>query len=315
MRLTAWLLLAGPFVHSPVSAQQKDSSFKNVEYLGGTSMMQEKKKGVLVVSATDVRLVDKKGEPYFVIPLTAVRAVADSTAVKQSKKGASGVGAEGGSLSAIKGLFGKKGPEQQIILSMEKDSVQEKIRFKTHEDGDGRRIAARIRTALGLPDPVAASRPNAGAQEAAQSADTTSAAPLLMIVANPFAAAPADSAAAVEVGSAIRDQVTKFVGDKFQVVTREQMNKALEPYGYPADAILSQSLAVTLAKTLQAPILIAGEMTKGSDGRYTASMRLGGVDDTTATPVTTVQNSGESLADFGRRVADSLKGPQPAPVE
>ncbi len=63
-------------------------------------------------------------------------------------------------------------------------------------------------------------------------------APRLM-VANPFAFAPADSATAVRIGSCGPKEMKDIAGRNFNVVEQSQMNDALKQYGYPVDAILS----------------------------------------------------------------------------
>ena len=88
---------------------------------------------------------------------------------------------------------------------------------------------------------------------------TVTAAPRLM-VANPFANAPADSANAVRIGSAAREQMKEVVGRNFTVVEQAQMNDALKQYGYPVDAILSPPLATTLAKNIQARVIMSGTL-------------------------------------------------------
>ena len=135
---------------------------------------------------------------------------------------------------------------------------------------------------------------------------TATLAPRFM-VANPFVFAPADSAPAVTIGSAIREEMKDVVGRDFQVVEQQQMNDALTQYGYPKDAILSPALATTLAKNIQARFLIASTMSKGKDARYTVTARLLGVNDDAGNVVTLAQNPGESPQAFGKRVAEALE--------
>src|SRR5918995_3793538 len=107
---------------------------------------------------------------------------------------------------------------------------------------------------------------------------TVTAGPRLM-VANPFANAPADSANAVRIGSAARGEMKDVVGRNFTVVEQSQMNDALKQYGYPVDAILSPPLATTLAKNIQARVLVTGTMAKADGGRTAVMARLIGVND------------------------------------
>src|SRR6478736_9828703 len=75
-------------------------------------------------------------------------------------------------------------------------------------------------------------------------------APRLM-VATPYTDRAADSAAAVTIGNAMRTKFTRVVGASYNVLTREQMNKALGELSYPADAILNRESARRLSAALQ----------------------------------------------------------------
>jgi tetratricopeptide (TPR) repeat protein len=130
-------------------------------------------------------------------------------------------------------------------------------------------------------------------------------APRLM-VANPFAYAPGDSAIAVRIGSAMRQEMKDIAGRNFSVVEQAQMNDALKQYGYPTDAILSPPLAATLAKNIQARVLVTGTLAKSDGDRPAVSARLIGVNDDAGNVVTLTQQQGQSLDDFGKRLARAL---------
>lgn len=134
---------------------------------------------------------------------------------------------------------------------------------------------------------------------------TVTNAPRLM-VANPFAFAPADSANAVRIGTAMREEMKDIVGRNFTVVEQTQMNDALKQYGYPIDAILSPPLATTLAKNIQARVLVTGTVAKGEGGRTAVTARLIGVNDDAGNVVTLAQAPGQSLGDFGKKLARAL---------
>jgi tetratricopeptide (TPR) repeat protein len=127
------------------------------------------------------------------------------------------------------------------------------------------------------------------------------------MVANPFAFAGADSATAVKIGTALREEMKDAVGRDYQVVEQSQMNDALQQYGYPIDAILSPTLATTLAKNIQARYLISSTLNKGEGGRYVVTARVVGVNDDAGTVVTLVQNAGETPEALGKRLADALE--------
>jgi tetratricopeptide (TPR) repeat protein len=135
---------------------------------------------------------------------------------------------------------------------------------------------------------------------------TVNVAPRLM-VANPFAFASADSASAVKIGSAVREQMKGIVGRNFNVVEQTQMNDALKQYGYPVDAILSPPLATTLAKNIQARVLMTGTMQRAQQGGgTTVTARLVGVNDEAGNVATLTQGQGQSHEDFGKKLAQAL---------
>ncbi|HUR92978.1 MAG TPA: hypothetical protein VMY76_00240 [Gemmatimonadales bacterium] len=127
------------------------------------------------------------------------------------------------------------------------------------------------------------------------------------MVANPFAFASADSAPAVKIGSAVREQMKGVVGRDYQIIEQAQMNDALQQYGYPVDAILSPALAITLAKNIQARFLVNSTLNKGEGGRYAVTARLIGVNDDAGNVVTLVQNANETPEAFGKRLASALQ--------
>lgn len=134
---------------------------------------------------------------------------------------------------------------------------------------------------------------------------TVNVAPRLM-VANPFAFAAADSAKAVSIGSAAREEMKDITGRNFNVVERSQMNDALKQYGYPLDAILTPPLATTLAKNIQARVLMTSTLARAEGGQTVVTARLIGVNDDAGTVVTLKQAPGQGLEDFGKRLARAL---------
>ncbi len=130
-----------------------------------------------------------------------------------------------------------------------------------------------------------------------------------LMIANPFVTNQQDSAASVEIGNFTRTAVQEMVGDDYNIVTQDQMNEALSKFGYPVDAILTNSLAIELAKTgVAARTIITSELTK-TDGRYTLTARLAGVNDEAGYVVVVNQPPQERFMDFGYRIADSLRSP------
>jgi tetratricopeptide (TPR) repeat protein len=145
-----------------------------------------------------------------------------------------------------------------------------------------------------------------GIPRGARTTQTVVNAPRLM-VANPFAFSPADSANAVRLGSAMRQEMKEIVGRTFNVVEQSQMNDALKQYGYPIDAILSPPLATTLAKNIQARVVVTGTMAKADGGRTAVTARLIGVNDDAGNVVTLTQQQGQSYEAFGQALAKALE--------
>src|SRR6478672_1838472 len=128
-----------------------------------------------------------------------------------------------------------------------------------------------------------------------------------LMVANPFAFAPGDSANAVRIGTAMRQELKDIAGRNYTVIEQSQMNDALKQYGYPIDAILSPPLATTLAKNIQARIVVTSTLASAAGARPTVTARLIGVNDDAGSVVSLTQAQGQSPDDFGKKVAQALE--------
>lgn len=128
-----------------------------------------------------------------------------------------------------------------------------------------------------------------------------------MLVANPFTANQADSAAAVAIGNGLRERLSRHVGRDFSVVTREQMNAALAEWGYPADAILNQVTATTFAIKVPARTMVQSHLTRNPGGGLALSARLIGTNEAAGFLVSMSQPAGTKLEEFGAQVADLLR--------
>ena len=73
-----------------------------------------------------------------------------------------------------------------------------------------------------------------------------------LLVANPFSFSAQDSAPAVRIGSGVREEMNDVADKWYKVITRDQMNEALEQYAYPKDAVLPPLVARQLATSLSA---------------------------------------------------------------
>ena len=85
-----------------------------------------------------------------------------------------------------------------------------------------------------------------------------------LLVANPYVSSSADSAAAVQVGTGMRERMTKNTDGDYNVLTQDQMNEALKQYGYPGQRHSEPAFASTLAKSVQARVLVSSSMTKAA---------------------------------------------------
>ena len=128
-----------------------------------------------------------------------------------------------------------------------------------------------------------------------------------LLVANPYTFAASDSAAAVRVGSGLRERVERNADKWFTVIQRTQMNEALRQYLYPEDAVLPPLVARQLATSLQARAMVISTMTR-EGGRLVVESRLTRTADDAGHIVRVSQQQGQSFEEFGQKVADSLDG-------
>ncbi|HEX5388095.1 MAG TPA: hypothetical protein VFW66_15450 [Gemmatimonadales bacterium] len=161
------------------------------------------------------------------------------------------------------------------------------------------RLAAVSGLAAGLTMPLRAQVPHRPHEEQVASL------PRIM-VANPYVTAAADSAAAVQVGAGMRDRFGKIVEGDYNLLSAQQMNDALKEYGFPPNAVLSPSQAITLAKSVQARMLVSGTMNRLNNGQYAVQARFAGPSDEVGS-VVNGQQGRASLVEFGDRVAQQLQ--------
>jgi tetratricopeptide (TPR) repeat protein len=127
-----------------------------------------------------------------------------------------------------------------------------------------------------------------------------------LLVANPFSFSAADSAAAVRVGTGLRDKVEKSADRWFRVITRAQMNEALVQYAYPVDALLPPLVARQLAQSLNARAIVAGTLVR-EGGRYVVEARLTNLNDEAGAMVRVAQAANQSFEDLGGAAGDALQ--------
>lgn len=129
-----------------------------------------------------------------------------------------------------------------------------------------------------------------------------------LLIANPHTFNAADSAAAVRVGSGMRDKMEGIADKWYTIIQRNQMNDALQQYGYPIDAVLPPLVARQLGSQLQARAFVLGTVTRGEGGRLTVDARVLSGNDQTGHQIVMTQTPGQSPEDLGNQIANALKG-------
>ena len=129
-----------------------------------------------------------------------------------------------------------------------------------------------------------------------------------LLIANPHSFQAADSAAAVRVGTGMREKIEAVADKWYNTIQRTQMNDALIQYGYPPDAVLPPLVARQLGTQLQARAIVVGTLTRGEGGRVTIEARLLAGNDQTGQMVTMTQGVGQSFEDLGGKLGDALRG-------
>ncbi|MBW8772299.1 MAG: hypothetical protein JF590_03250, partial [Gemmatimonadetes bacterium] len=129
-----------------------------------------------------------------------------------------------------------------------------------------------------------------------------------MLVATPYTDRAADSAAAVTIGAALRIKFDRQVGTTFFVIPRDQMNRALAEFSYPADAILNRESAYRLATSMQSRTLLFTELNRegGQSGPFRARARFSTGADDPGNTITIRQAAGQSLQQFGEAIASAF---------
>ncbi len=129
-----------------------------------------------------------------------------------------------------------------------------------------------------------------------------------LLIANPHSFQAADSAAAVRVGTGMREKIETVADKWYNTIQRTTMNDALIQYGYPPDAVLPPLVARQLGTQLQARAIVVGTLTRGEGGRVTIEVRLLAGNDQTGQMVTMTQGVGQSFEDLGGKLGDALRG-------
>jgi hypothetical protein len=126
-----------------------------------------------------------------------------------------------------------------------------------------------------------------------------------LLVATPYTERAGDSATAVAVGAATRTRFERVVGTAFQVIPRDQMNRALAEFSYPADAILNRESAYRLTTSLQSRTMLFIELGR-EGGALRARSRLSTGADDPGNTITVRQVAGQSPQQFGEAIANAF---------
>jgi tetratricopeptide (TPR) repeat protein len=128
-----------------------------------------------------------------------------------------------------------------------------------------------------------------------------------VLVATPYPSSPGDSMAAVALGNAIRDRLAnKIGGSEWAVITRLEVNRNLQTWGYGADQVFAPESAKLLASKMTAQVFVMTTLSKTLSGVFTASIRVTGLNDDAGQVVQATQVAGQALADYGSKIADQV---------
>ena len=126
-----------------------------------------------------------------------------------------------------------------------------------------------------------------------------------VLVGNPYVFAAADSAAAVTAGRAMRERMGKAVSRDYSVIHDSLMNRALEEYGFPKDAILTPEQVRSLGRQINGRLVVSSTMSRGQGGAHIITARLTGQGDDVGNVVKISQ--GASPSALGVAAVDALQ--------
>jgi hypothetical protein len=127
-----------------------------------------------------------------------------------------------------------------------------------------------------------------------------------VVVATPEVEAGVDRSKAVDVAQGFRERIAQSLGGKYQMVSRDALNKVLVSSGYDADAPLSDAAVRALATQLQAALVFSGSLRQEADGRLTASASFAPPANQAPHRVSLTQDPGQDAAAFGAALAEQL---------
>lgn len=130
----------------------------------------------------------------------------------------------------------------------------------------------------------------------------------LVLVATPHTVNADDSAMAVAIGVGLRERLRRQVGRDYAIATRDRMNESLSSFGYPADALLDQLAARTLAVRSSSSMMVFSHLTRADGGhRLTTRFVRVGQSYGAGHLVALTRTPGEDPEDLGQRAADAIR--------
>jgi hypothetical protein len=130
---------------------------------------------------------------------------------------------------------------------------------------------------------------------------------LRVLVATPAIEEGVDRAKAIDLAQGVRARLAQNLGGKYQMVSRDALNKLLTSSGYDADAPLSEAAVRALGTQVQAAFVFAGSIRQEADGRLTVSASLAPPSEQTPHRVTLTQGDGQDAAAIGTALAEQFK--------
>jgi TolB-like protein len=130
---------------------------------------------------------------------------------------------------------------------------------------------------------------------------------LRVVVPTPVTEETVDRSAAIDLAQGFRERLAQHLAGKFQIVSRDALNKVLASSGYEADAPLGEAAVRALGTQLQAAFVFAGSLRHGADGKLTVSASLASPSESAPHRVSLTQAEGQDVTAFGAALAEQLK--------
>ncbi len=127
-----------------------------------------------------------------------------------------------------------------------------------------------------------------------------------LLVATPAIENGAEAAPAVELAEGLRLRLAQAAGGRYQVVSREALNRVLTGSGYEADAPLGDAAIRALGTQVQAAYVVSASIHLEADGRLSVTASLAPPSAAEPTRQTLTQESGQSLSAFAAVLAETL---------